>query len=146
MTAPTRRGLLAMAPAAALLAPASAAAGPADHTLHPDARLIALCEAFVQLEDDFDALHDPYSDTHGGLPAALRARSEELADRHHRIRALVVRIPARTLAGLRAKAAMMERDLRCSCLLPECVSPDEELMPYYDLARDTLALLGGHAA
>lgn len=68
MSAPTRRGLLALAPAAALVTPATAAP-------HPDAKLLAACARFrafnarhialfttIPDEDERDAAYDEFHD------------------------------------------------------------------------------------
>jgi len=102
----TRRGLLALAPAAAL-APASAAAHPA-----ADARLIRLCAVYIAEEAECDAIWSPFFDVLGGRPDPIaEARSIELVDRSHRLRDLIARIPARTRAGMEAKARAVVTDL-----------------------------------
>lgn len=69
---------------------------------HPDARLVALCEKFISLQHEIDAIHRPiksFEDEERAEPAltAIYAREEALFSQ-------ILTLPANSPEGLRAKA------------------------------------------
>ncbi len=101
-------GHVAGAVALAALTGGATRAGAAPPGLEPDRELIGLCQAFVALEDRIDGF---YSD--GATPVADDvARDAAAAPFHDRQKALldsICAMPATTIAGLMARAAMMLR-------------------------------------
>jgi len=89
----TRRGILALAPAAALVPASAAVARP-----HHDAALMAACAEFSALERRYIALYDEIEDDDEREPHldALYPAMQAARDR-------ILDAPARTMDGLRAK-------------------------------------------
>ncbi|MFT8247248.1 hypothetical protein ACLIBK_24775 [Roseomonas sp. BN140053] len=125
--------------AAAALAPAATAAQP---VAHPDAELFRLRDLCMDLHRATDAdteLTDtiPYGPRREALWQSIHAR----VSLWHEAKARLAQLPARTLDGLRAKAAV----LRTIVDPGECNNPhpDDELA--WSLCRDLLGLNGGSA-
>ena len=92
---PSRRAVLRGSAAVALALPAAALAAPA---LNPDAELLAACATFARAEQEIARLErDADDDVFGAAVSASHAAVVRVSG-----------LPARTLAGLRAKAAVAQ--------------------------------------
>lgn len=99
-------------------APAAAAAAPPSP--NPDARLLSLVAAFLKNDRQFEDLHSPWYEARiGDIPTWVEEQSRPLVDRSHRLRRLIGLIPARTRAGMEAKAR--------AAMAHACIPADEDL-------------------
>ena len=98
-----RRNLLAAAPAALALAGAAAAAPAA---VNPDAELIALCAAYVAQTRDYCAVgqHTPAMSMRDPEYIRCENLARAMVPKMHALEDQITDTPARTVAGLLAKA------------------------------------------
>jgi hypothetical protein len=101
---PTRRSLFALAGATTA---AAAMPGAANSAPSVDAKLIELCRRYVANEAERDRLSEPYLDLVGGEPPEVTAAIQRLSDEVWDLRRRIIRIPARTPQGIRAKAEVV---------------------------------------
>ena len=137
-TAP-RRGLLA-----GLGALAAAPAAQAAVTANPDAALLAMAAEMDAINLYADPLWDEWNDLPGGTPRhaeVLALLGEPQARRRALWNAIEV-LPARTMAGVLAKARLAKRD--CFIMGADGQPEDEDLL-IYGLLADLLALQDGAA-
>lgn len=69
---------------------------------HPDARLIALCEKFISLQHEIDAIHEPiksFEDEERAEPVL-----QAIYKRENTLFQQIVHTPAMSISGVRAKA------------------------------------------
>ena len=125
---PSRRTLLSAGGAFTALSAAAVAgfarpelpAAAAPPSPSPDARLLGLVAAFLDNERRYEDLHSPWYETpYRDIPKWVDAESHPLVDRSHRLRRLIGLIPARTRAGMEAKAR--------AAMAHACIPDDEDL-------------------
>ncbi|HYE70113.1 MAG TPA: hypothetical protein VD932_01145, partial [Aquabacterium sp.] len=109
----TRRALLRAAPAA-LLAPAAAAASNALRS-NPDAALLTACDRLIWLNAEHDRLCEPFYEVVGPMPDEVQHQVAAVVDENAQVRERIIDTPARTGAGLQAKARAILAEMGEPC-------------------------------
>jgi hypothetical protein len=129
----TRRGCLAAAAAsaAALSAPGASASATAPLVGGADAALLDLAAEFRAIQTRLDELAVLYPFTLSEPPPEVAAEAAAAVDRRHVLRVAIGGVRARTVRGIRAKAAVQ------AMLLPDDPADSDEYL-LLSLCRDLL--------